>query len=102
MNKNKILFRSQVYRAVYYSGFNWKRNREVEKDTYTLSINETESIILTHTHRDEVDILTATADFEIDQKTSLRLIRLFNKIQRRTKNLVIEQTLVNLDTPVKE
>ena len=95
--KNKITTRTAVYRAIYYSGFNWKRSRETERDIYTLNVTDTDSITLTHVHRDEVDVLEAKANFEIDPNTSARLIRLFNKIQRRTKNLVFEQTLINLE-----
>ena len=93
MKQNKITSRSQVYRAVYYSGFDWKR----EGDKYILNISETEHIILDHFNRDNVDVISMTSETELNEKIQQRLIRLIKKIQRRTKNLLIEQTLVNLE-----
>lgn len=92
MKQNKITSRSQVYRAVYYSGFDWKR----EGDKYLLNISESEHIVLDHFNRDNSDVISITSETELDEKNKQRLIRLIKKIQRRTKNLIIEQTLVEI------
>ena len=108
MKPNKITNRTQVYRAIYYSSFTWERNRTETGDTYMLKSKVDDfTFQITHLpHGDLSDELQVKADTKPSVKDAQRLIRLFKKIQRRTKNIKIEQDLVDLsgqpdDTDVK-
>ena len=96
--KNKIVNRSAVYRAIYYSGFEWTRIKVLDLEKYTLTSKATSAkIYLEHSSAGENnDILTATATDTLDPRDELRLSRLFAKILRRTKYLTINQDLVSL------
>jgi len=98
MKPEKIVNRTTVYRAIYYSPFNWERSKQ-NGDIYTLKskISDLE-VILEHTSDGNLhDKITAKANQTPDGKDADRLVRLFKKILRRTKNLEIVQDLVKME-----
>lgn len=97
--KNKITNRTQVYRAIYYSGFNWSRTISGTNDTYKL-VSKTSGRIIYIEHSldadSKMDILTAKTNDTLDAKELDRFSRLCHKIMRRTKDLGIHQDLIEL------
>jgi hypothetical protein len=98
MKPNKITTRTQVYRAIYYSSFNWERKRTEFSDVYTLKSKIDDFVAtITHTpHGDLSDEITVTAESTPSPKDVQRLTRLLQKIQRRTKNMKFNQDIVDL------
>lgn len=96
--KKKILNKSSVYRAIYYSGFEWTSTKLIDQVNYTLTSKDSGvKIYLNHLNQDgEHDTITIKANETLNEKDSTRLLRLCKKIYRRTKNLLIEQDLVDI------
>lgn len=102
--KNKIMNRSAVYRAIYYSGFDWSKNKVGVNDTYKLVEKDTNhTIYLEHTYNEslEMDQLIAKTTDSLDEKTLGRFSRLCHKIMRRTRHLGIQQDLIELKEQTK-
>lgn len=104
MKPNKITTRTQVYRAVYYSSFDWERRRTETLDIYTLKSKISDFIaILEHTSNGDMsDVITVKSDTAPSEKDAARLIRLLKKIERRTKDMKIVQDLVDLSGQLTE
>ena len=95
----KIANRTQVYRAIYYSGFDWTRTKVGANDSYKLVCKETQhTIYIEHNFDSELDmdILTAKTNDALDKKELDRFSRLCHKIMRRTRKLGIHQDLIEL------
>lgn len=95
----KITTRTQVYRAIYYSGFEWTKYRNGENDSYTLKDKETSHIIhMEHSHDNDMgmDFIDVSTTDELTAKELDRFTRLCYKIKRRTKNLGIRQNLFEM------
>lgn len=102
--KKKILNKSSVYRAIYYSGFEWTSTKLADQVNYILTSKDSGiKIYLNHLNQDgEHDTITIKASDTLNEKDSTRLLRLCKKIYRRTKNLYIEQSLVDLTSDIKQ
>ena len=103
--KNKIMHRSAVYRAIYYSGFDWSKNKVGANDTYKLVEKDTNhTIYLEHTYDEslEMDQLFAKTSDPLNEKELDRFSRLCHKIMRRTHRLGIKQDLIELKEQQKE
>ena len=103
--KNKITNRSAVYRAVYYSGFEWTKSKVGDNDTYKLVEKTTShTIYMEHTYDSEMkmDFITAKTSDVLEEKELKRFSRLCHKIMRRTKNLGIKQDLIELKEEPKK
>lgn len=103
--KNKISNRSAVYRAIYYSGFDWSKNRTGTLDTYKLVCKDTQhTIYIDHTFDESVkmDILNVRYTDTFEQKELDRFSRLCHKIMRRTRDLGIHQDLIELKEQQEE
>ena len=106
--KSKITNRSQVYRAIYYSGFDWSKSRTAESDTYKLVDKSTShTIYMEHKHDNDLgmDIIEVKTTDNLVQVEIDRFTRLCYKIKRRTKNLGIHQDIFELaeeQQPTKE
>ena len=97
--KNKVVNRTQVYRAIYYSGFDWSKTRTGAADSYKLVSKETgNTIYIDHTLDEDtkMDILTVKTNSTLNQKELDRFSRLCHKIMRRTRDLGIHQDLIEL------
>lgn len=97
--KNKITNRTQVYRAIYYSGFDWSKTRTGANDSYKLvDKNSQHTIYLDHIYDEELkmDQLIAKTNDALSEKEIDRFSRLCYKIMRRTRNLGIQQDLFEL------
>ena len=97
--KNKVVNRTQVYRAIYYSGFDWSKTRTGAADLYKLVCKETQhTIYIDHVLDEEskMDMLIVRTSDTLDKKELDRFSRLCHKIMRRTRNLGIQQELIEL------
>lgn len=92
MDKVKVINRSAVYRAIYYSGFNFSRNIN-NRDEYLLKskISGVYINILHEAESNNCDLLTITKPKNLEEKDSKRLERLVKKFTSRCKNLKIEE-----------
>lgn len=97
--KNKVVNRTQVYRAIYYSGFDWNKTRTGAADSYKLVCKNTgHTIYIDHTLDEDLkmDILKVKTTDTLDDKELDRFSRLCHKIMRRTRDLGIHQDLIEL------
>lgn len=97
--KNKIVNRTQVYRAIYYSGFDWSKTKTGACDSYKLTSKTSgKTIYIDHEVDQELkmDILKVRTTDTFDAKELDRFSRLCHKIMRRTRNLGIHQDLIEL------
>ena len=103
--KNKVVNRTQVYRAIYYSGFDWSKTRTGAADSYKLVCKDTQhTIYIDHVLDEEtkMDMLNVRTNDTLEQKELDRFSRLCHKIMRRTHNLGIRQDLIELKEQQKE
>lgn len=91
MKADQLTNRSTVYRAVYYSGFDWKKNKNEKVDTYTLTMKDQDfNIVLTHKPLGEFqDQLIVERSTKLELAHENRLQRLLAKISRRSVKLDI-------------
>lgn len=95
----KIINRSAVYRAVYYSGFDWSKSRTGTTDSYKLVVKDTNHTIYMDHVRDEeakMDFIQVRCNDNLTEKELARFSRLCHKIMRRTRDLGIKQDLIEL------
>ena len=95
----KIRNRSQVYRAIYYSGFEWTKYRNGEVDSYVLKSKEDgHTIYMDHTydHEMNMDFIEVKCDEELTAREIDRYTRLCYKIMRRTSGLGFRQSIIEL------
>lgn len=97
--KKKIMNRSAVYRAIYYSGFDWNKTKVGDADNYKLTCKDSQHTIYIEHSYDEsckMDFLTVKTTDALDEKELARFERLCYKIKRRTRDLGIHQDLIEL------
>ena len=95
----KINNRTSVYRAVYYSGFDWTRTKTTEFDTYKLVEKSSQHTIYLEHNKDSemnMEFLTLKTSDVLSEKEIARLSRMCHKIMRRTRGLGIKQDLFEL------
>ena len=105
MKTNKITNRTQVYRAVYYSGFDWTKSKVGANDSYKLVEKATaHTIYIDHIFDEDLkmDQLIAKTSDNLTDKELDRFSRLCHKIMRRTRNLGIQQDLIELKEQEKK
>lgn len=103
--KNKVVNRTQVYRAIYYSGFDWSKTRTGAADSYKLVCKETNhTIYIDHTLDEslKMEILNVRTSDQLNEKELDRFSRLCHKIMRRTSGLGIHQDLIELKEQQEE
>lgn len=102
MTANKLLNRTAVYRVIYYSGFKMTRTTSPLLDTYKLKSKLSEAqIYVEHTSTDNVDTVKMQSTSTFSEKELTRLARMILKIYRRTKNLKVEQDIVDVTKYIK-
>lgn len=101
---SKIDYKTTIYRAIYYSGFDWSKiSSTPEQIDYKLVSKQSGlTIYLTHKKNGENDVIFAKTSDTLTEKDLLRFTRLCRKIERRTKNLQFEQDIVELTPIAKE
>lgn len=101
---NRLKYKTTVYRAIYYSGFDWNRiTSSKEVVDYKLTSKKSGfTIYLNHKSEDDNDIIYAKTGDALTDTDQERFYKLMMKIYRRTKDLKIIEDFVDVSKFTKD
>lgn len=94
---NRLKYKTTVYRAIYYSGFDWSRITSTKEaaDYKLISRKSGFTIYLNQKSEDDNDVIYAKTGDILPEEDQARFYKLMMKIYRRTKNLKIVEDFID-------
>lgn len=101
---NKLKYKTTVYRAIYYSGFEWNRITSTKEAVdYKLTSKKSGfNIYLNQKSENDNDVIYAKTGDILPEEDQARFYKLMMKIYRRTKDLKIIEDFVDVNKFTKD